>query len=104
MLGRFESSGFVSQGFDKLACAVAGQRVIIDDRDQWSFRSSHGGNVSQTQSVRERQFIFKEFDLAQLSNGWFPPFARRDVRLSLKMQIFNCARLTATQWAIRPLL
>jgi hypothetical protein len=37
MLGRFESTGFVSQGFDKLAYTVARQRVIIDDRDQWSF-------------------------------------------------------------------
>jgi hypothetical protein len=33
MLSQFESSGFVSQGFDKLAYAVAGQRVIIDNRD-----------------------------------------------------------------------
>jgi hypothetical protein len=35
-LSRFESSGFVSQGFDKLAYAVAGQRVI-----------AHAENVSQ---------------------------------------------------------
>jgi hypothetical protein len=25
---------------------------------------------SQSKGVREHQFIFKEFDLAQLSNGW----------------------------------
>jgi hypothetical protein len=31
MLSRFESNGFVPQGFDKLAYAIAGQRVIIDD-------------------------------------------------------------------------
>jgi hypothetical protein len=31
MLSRCENNGFVSQGFDKLAYAVAGQRVIIDN-------------------------------------------------------------------------
>src|SRR5262249_33643336 len=33
MLSRLESSGSVSQGFDKLAYAVTSQSVIIDDRD-----------------------------------------------------------------------
>ena len=31
MLGRFESNRAVSQGFDKLAYAVTGKRVIIND-------------------------------------------------------------------------
>jgi hypothetical protein len=34
MLSRDESNGFVSQRLDKLADAVTGQRVIIDNRNQ----------------------------------------------------------------------
>jgi hypothetical protein len=30
-------NGFVAERFDKLAYAVAGQRVIIDNRNQWEF-------------------------------------------------------------------
>ena len=39
----------LAQGLDKLAHAVAGQFVIINDRDQWSFGHpySPGRNVSQ---------------------------------------------------------
>jgi hypothetical protein len=70
-LSRFESSGFVSQGFDKLAYAVAGQRVIIDDRDQWNFgHASPGRNVSRTKTVTKPQLIFEKFDLGQLADGY----------------------------------
>jgi hypothetical protein len=33
VLGRSKSNRFVTQGFDELAYAIAGQRVIINDRD-----------------------------------------------------------------------
>jgi hypothetical protein len=39
MLGRAESNGFVSQRLDELPYTISGQRVIIDDRDQWVFTS-----------------------------------------------------------------
>jgi hypothetical protein len=69
-LGRFKSSGFVAQGFNKLAYAIAGQRVIIDDRDQWNLgHSSPGRKVFQIKTLIGRQFIFKKFDLTQLADG-----------------------------------
>jgi hypothetical protein len=53
------------------------------------------GRLSQSKRVREHQFIFKEFDLAQLSNGWV--FSARErsqiyVRFGSKADILGASR------------
>ena len=65
MLRRHESDGVVIQGFDKLADAVAGQRVIIDYRNQWNSGHPTLGRAPHNQP--KLQFIFKKFDLAQIA-------------------------------------
>jgi hypothetical protein len=51
------------------------------------------GRLSQSKRVREHQFIFKEFDLAQLSNGWVFSACERSriyVRFGSKADISGC--------------
>ena len=58
------------EGFDKLADAVAGQRVIINNRNQWNFRHpSLRRNVSQPTVSTKSPFVFGKFDLAQIVVG-----------------------------------
>src|SRR4029077_908148 len=59
VLCRCESGGGVAQGLDELAHAVAGQFVIINDRDQWSFGHprSPGRNVSQLRLQNHSSYL-----------------------------------------------
>jgi hypothetical protein len=58
---RCEGGGCVAKRFDKLAHAVAGQFVIINDRDQWSFKHpwSPARNVSQLTLQNHNSYLQK---------------------------------------------
>ena len=67
VLCRCESGGGVAQGLDKLAHAVAGQFIIINDRDQRRFGHPCVAEKERPPTMATKsQSLFTKFDLAQI--------------------------------------